>query len=141
MGKFFKEHGLYLAWVVSLVSLFGSLYLSEVLNLLPCTLCWYQRILAYPLAIILGIAIFRNDRKVFAYAMPLALLGVGVAIYHVVQQELHISLIPQLCTKQPSCVARTGAIFGVVTPPMLSGIAFLSMAFFLWTARPRKENL
>ena len=59
---------LYLAWVVALVATLGSLYLSEVLGYRPCKLCWYQRIAMYPLALMLGIAAFRDDLRVRLYA-------------------------------------------------------------------------
>ena len=39
---------LYVAWVVSLVAMFGSLYFSEIKGYIPCELCWYQRILHVP---------------------------------------------------------------------------------------------
>jgi hypothetical protein len=55
---------LWLAFGVALVSTLGSLYLSEVARLIPCTLCWYQRIAMYPLALLLGIAAIRGDLAV-----------------------------------------------------------------------------
>ena len=38
----------------------------------PCTLCWYQRIFMFPIAIILGIACFTDDRQGAAHALALA---------------------------------------------------------------------
>ena len=52
---------LYIAWLVSTVATLGSLYFSEIRGFVPCELCWYQRILMYPLALILGIGTFQND--------------------------------------------------------------------------------
>ncbi|HBE83513.1 MAG TPA: disulfide bond formation protein B, partial [Blastocatellia bacterium] len=34
----------YAAWLISLSSMGGSLFFSEVMELPPCVLCWYQRI-------------------------------------------------------------------------------------------------
>ncbi|MEM7737254.1 MAG: disulfide bond formation protein B, partial [Deinococcota bacterium] len=36
-----------MAWLIALVATAGSLYFSEVRNFIPCTFCWYQRILMY----------------------------------------------------------------------------------------------
>jgi disulfide bond formation protein DsbB len=48
MSSFIKKYGLYIAWIVSLVAMGGSLYFSSVLGFPPCVLCWYQRIAIYP---------------------------------------------------------------------------------------------
>jgi len=53
-----------------------------VLGWLPCELCWFQRILMYPLSLILAVGILRNDRGVFWYGLPLSLTGMAVSLYH-----------------------------------------------------------
>jgi disulfide bond formation protein DsbB len=73
---------IYLAWGVAVVSTLGSLYYSEVANFPPCDLCWYQRIAMYPLAVILGIAAFRDDVAVRWYVWPLTAIGAAIALYH-----------------------------------------------------------
>ena len=40
------------AWLIAAGSTLGSLFFSEVMELIPCVLCWYQRIFLFPLAII-----------------------------------------------------------------------------------------
>ncbi|MFB6177736.1 MAG: disulfide bond formation protein B, partial [Halobaculum sp.] len=45
-----------LATTVALVATAGSLYFSEVMGLIPCELCWVQRILMYPLVVVLAVA-------------------------------------------------------------------------------------
>ena len=57
------------AWAVALVSTFAALFLGEVMGMTPCQLCWYQRILMFPLAVILGMAAFGNDRRGAIYAV------------------------------------------------------------------------
>mgnify|MGYP000675204122 CR=1 FL=1 len=42
--------GARVAFVVATTATLGSLYLSEVVHLIPCTFCWYQRIAMYPIA-------------------------------------------------------------------------------------------
>ena len=44
-------------------------------NYVPCTLCWYQRIGMYSLAIILLVAAIRRDRGIRPYGITLALVG------------------------------------------------------------------
>jgi len=70
------------ATLVALVATAGSLSLSVGLGLLPCRLCWFQRILMYPLVVVLGVAAVDRDATVHRTALPLSLLGVAVAAYH-----------------------------------------------------------
>ena len=45
------------AWIVATVTTLGSLYYSEHAGFVPCELCWYQRIVMYPLVIVLGVGV------------------------------------------------------------------------------------
>jgi disulfide bond formation protein DsbB len=56
-----QGQGLALAALVAAVATAGSLYLSEGAHLVPCRLCWYQRTMMYPLAVILVVAAQRRD--------------------------------------------------------------------------------
>lgn len=82
LRTFLIEQGLSLAWVIATIATLGSLYFSEIMGYLPCTLCWYQRILMYPLVIVLGIATARKDLKQTIYVLPITILGMGISSYH-----------------------------------------------------------
>ncbi len=73
---------LYLAWVVSLVATLFSLYYSEIEKLPPCNLCWYQRICLFPLVIILGLAAYREERKIAFYLYPQIAIGFLFGLTH-----------------------------------------------------------
>ena len=70
------------AWIVACTATAGSLYLSEVLSLVPCELCWVQRIFAYPLVVVLGVAAWEDRAAVAKSVLPLAVLGGATAAYH-----------------------------------------------------------
>jgi disulfide bond formation protein DsbB len=72
--KWLKNNVLYVAFLLVLVSILGSLYFSEVMNFAPCILCWYQRILMYPLAIILLVGIWKKDENVTDYVLIIVLV-------------------------------------------------------------------
>lgn len=65
---------LYIAWLIAVVATLGSLYFSEIRLFVPCELCWYQRIVMYPLSILLGIAAYYNDLKIKRYVLPIAIM-------------------------------------------------------------------
>lgn len=60
----------HIALLAAMLATVGSLFFSEVLGWIPCELCWYQRILMYPLTVLLFIGIWRDDRKVYLYVLP-----------------------------------------------------------------------
>ncbi len=123
--KLITENILYLAWIQALVATVVSLYASEVLKLPPCVLCWYQRILMYPLAIILPIGIFNRDKKIHKYVLPFSIFGMLIALYHVL---LQMGIIPDSlapCVSGVSCTTKY-AFFNsdFITIPLLSLLAF-----------------
>lgn len=122
---------LFLAWVLALVSTMGSLFFSEVMGLPPCSLCWYQRICMYPLVLIFLRGLFPFDRSVLKFSLPLALVGLGIAIYH---NLLYYKILPESaapCRQGISCTTVQLEWLGFVTIPFLSLIGFFSILFVL----------
>ncbi len=70
------------AWLASLAGTLGSLFFSEVMLLQPCLLCWYQRIAMFPLVLVLGIGLYREDAGSVLHGLGLAAAGWAVAGYH-----------------------------------------------------------
>ena len=121
----------YIAWFQAAVATAGSLFFSEVMDLPPCVLCWYQRIAMYPLVLILGVAIVRRDMAVKIYSLPFALGGLALAAYH---NLLYYGVIPESivpCTSGVSCTSRQLEWLGFVTIPLLSLVAFLVVTLCL----------
>lgn len=119
---------LYAAWLVALAATLGSLFLGEVMGLPPCTLCWYQRIAMYPLAVLLPIGILLRDGRVVHYCLPLVAAGLVVAAYH---NLLYYHVIPESlspCSEGASCTTRQIEWLGFVTIPGLALAAFLGIA-------------
>lgn len=130
---------LFAAWVVASSSALGALYLGEVMGLLPCTLCWWQRVAMFPLVLILPAGLFPLDPRVVRYVLPLALAGWAVALFHVLLVEGVIPERIQPCVQGVPCKDVQIEWFGFVTIPMLSLAAFsLIIALLLaaaWSAR------
>ena len=128
---------LWLAFAAALVSTLGSLYLSEVARFVPCTLCWYQRIAMYPLALLLGIAAVRDDIAVRRYAVPLASIGGLIAAYHVTLQRLP-GLPSGACSLGVPCSAIYVERFGFVTIPVMALIGFVAVLVALTVLAPKE---
>ncbi len=129
-------------FLMVLAGTFGSLYFSEVMKYAPCTLCWYQRICLYPLVFILGVALWTEDSTYRKYALPLALTGLGIAIYH---NLLYFGVISEeltLCTQGVSCSSKQLEVFGFLTIPLLSLAGFaLNTVLIVFDRRSQKEFL
>lgn len=128
---------LFLAWLISLSALLISLYSSEIRNMPVCHLCWYQRIMLYPLSIILGIAIFRDDLSIYVYALPLSLMGAFFALYQYLLQMFPRWAPISFCSTGPSCSDIHFQIFGFITFPLLSLMAALLITILLLIIIPR----
>ena len=124
------------AAAIAIVAMSGSLFFSEYADFVPCPLCWYQRIAMSPLAVILTIAAVRRDvAGAVRYGLPLAAIGIALAIYHV-----YIEINPEaeagFCQEGgPSCATKWIDVFGYVTIPVLSLTAFAAIAALLLSAR------
>lgn len=119
------------AWIIALGSTLGALFIGEVMGQTPCVLCWHQRVFMFPLVIILGVACFRADSKVWVYALPLGVGGLAIAAYHVL---LYAGIIPDNlvpCGKGPSCASSDTTILGSVPIPLLSFGAFVAVTVLL----------
>lgn len=124
--KLANKYILIIAFLQAWAATLGSLYFSEVLGYKPCLLCWYQRILMYPLIIILGIAIWRGDRKIYYYVLPLSILGAAIALYQYLLQMTPLAQItPVACSAYGPCREVQALFWGFVTIPFLSLVAFL----------------
>lgn len=133
--------GLYAAWLVALVATLGSLWFSEVRLFVPCTLCWYQRILMYPLVVLLGIAAWRGDAGIVRYVLPLTIFGAVVAGYHVLEQKIPNFGFPEACRGGVPCNVAYIDWLGFITIPVLALTAFvLITAALLWVARAARRR-
>lgn len=122
---------LFLAWLIAAASTLGALFFSEVMQLAPCELCWWQRIFMFPLVLILPAGLFPLDRRVVRYALPLALAGWGFAVFHWL---LVIGVIPEgvaPCVRGVPCSEVTFEWLGFINIPLLSVAAFSTLIALL----------
>jgi len=124
-------------WVIASASVLGALFFSEVMELPPCLLCWYQRICMFPLVLILPAGLFPFDPKIIRYALPLSLVGGAIAVFHVL---LVAGIVPESatpCRQGVPCSETQIEWFGFVTIPLLSVVAFAAICVLLIAAHFR----
>ena len=141
LRKKISKYALSLSFLIALIATSGSLYFSEVAHFEPCKLCWYQRILMYPLVFVLGTALLRSrkasgpenlrpGRDVWNYVLPLSITGGLIAAYHYYYQVTGNPLLP--CSTvgfSVSCSERFFTYYGYITIPWMSLSAFILITF------------
>lgn len=139
LTNFLKNNVLYIVLVISWVATLGSLVFSEIVKLPPCDLCWYQRALMYPIAIITLVAHFIKDTRASKYYIfVLSLIGALIALYHYIYQLQYMQginnpLIP--CDPNNPCGEAQVLIFGFITIPLMSFVAFATIIALLLISR------
>lgn len=131
---------LFMCWILALVATVGSLFLSEVMDYVPCVLCWYQRIPMYALVVVLAVGLYREDAGVVRYAQPLAIIGLALAAFHTL---LYLGFIPksiQPCGKGPSCADVKLELWGFITIPLMSLAAFAAISFGLFYSGKKRVS-
>jgi disulfide bond formation protein DsbB len=113
------------AWIVATVTTLGSLYYSEHAGFVPCELCWYQRILMYPLVIVLGVAALRRDRAVWIAALVFVVLGAPLSLYHWLVERVPAFEESSSCSAITPCSTPWFEKLGFVT------LAWMCMSAFL----------
>jgi len=124
-----------LAFGVALTCTLGSLYMSEIAKYPPCELCWFQRIAMYPQVVILGVATLRRDASVKWYSVPIAVIGLGVSIYHYLVERFPDS-VSYSCTGDVPCSTVWVWKFHFLSIPGMAGIGFALIAALCLLARP-----
>lgn len=127
-------------WVIASASTLGALFFSEVMELPPCVLCWYQRIFMFPLVLLLPLGLFPFDRKIVRYALPLALCGWLISLFHLLLVSGFIPESMTPCTQGVPCKEVQIQWLGFVSIPLLSFVAFSVISALMIAARFRTSK-
>lgn len=114
-----RPMALKVAALVAVVAMLGSLYYSEIAKFVPCEYCWYQRIGIYPLALILTIAAFRDDRGIRVYVLPINAITALVSVYHILMERFP-SVFESQCSTTVPCSLIWFESFGFITLPTMA---------------------
>lgn len=126
-----KKNLLQIALLQATIATLGSLIFSEILKFPPCILCWYQRIFMYPLVIILAVGIWKKDKNLPYFVLPLSIIGLLISAYHNLLYYKIISESAAPCTLGISCTTKFIEWFGFITIPLLSLGAFASITLII----------
>lgn len=133
----------YEIWALAIASIFGSLYFSEIKELPPCNLCWWLRILLYPIAFIMTVAIIRKSfqniyYEVLALSIPASLLS----FYHSLLQWGIVKEAQVFCSSTAAvpCDKPDFLYFGFITIPFLGFVTSLTITLLSLLAIHKQKN-
>ncbi len=127
---FFHRNSLWLGCAVATASIFASLFYSEIAGFLPCLLCWWDRILLYPQALILFIAALAKESTIRKYCLTLSCVGILLATYHTYLQFGGTAIGP--CSIDGASCERVYFLqYGYVTIPTMALTAFALIFLFM----------
>lgn len=131
----------FVAWLIAATATLSALFLGEFVGVPICSMCWYQRIFMFPLAVILPFALFPDlDRRLVRAGLVLAVPGLLLALYH---QGIVAGIVPesvQPCRQGIPCSETVIRWFGFVTIPLLSIAAFATLVVLLNAALYRSRS-
>lgn len=114
-----------LIFLVSLIATLGSLYFSEIRLYLPCEMCWYQRIIMYPMVVISLIGVIKEDANARIYLRVFSGAGVLVSAYHYSMQKISFVADSLPACTGVDCTVQYINWSGFITIPFLAFIAFV----------------
>lgn len=111
----------------------GSLYYSQVVGFEPCSLCWYQRIFMYPMALMSTAALIGHVVRGRARGTPstpvwwlvpwLSGIGLVIAAYHITIERIPAAEVVA-CSSATPCSAILVEALGFATIPTMAATAF-----------------
>ncbi|PFQ21742.1 disulfide bond formation protein B [Bacillus thuringiensis] len=109
--------------MVSFIGTVGSLFLSEIMNLVPCSLCWYQRICLYPIFIICIVSLIKRHSNANEYIKYFSGIGLVISLYQYIIQMTQTK--SAFCHLYEDCSAIDFVFLKFITIPFLAMLAFL----------------
>jgi disulfide bond formation protein DsbB len=138
---FIDKHYLTLGFIFSLFASLVSLIYSEIINFVPCHLCWYQRIFLFPLVFIFGSAIWHKDRKIVKYVLPILSIGFLISIYQNFFYYFGENSSLPCDASGVSCYQRLVSEFGgYISIPMLALTIFFALLAIVLVAHFYKKE-
>ena len=123
-------------FMVATLGVVGSIIYSALLGLEPCRLCWYQRMILFPLPVLAGLAMYRKEfTNMVPYLKAFTLVGMVISLYQYLSQMLpgfaeYTKVATSCGLTGPDCSEISVLVFGFVTIPLMAFASFFFL--FVW---------
>jgi len=139
LAPFVSMYALVVAFFAVIGSSLLTLVYSEYFGIIPCGLCWLERIALYPQVLLIATAIYCKDKTMPKYGIVLSGVGLVVSLYH-----HYIQMGGNQFIKCPvagaDCAKRFFFEFNFMTFPLMSAILFAFLiALYLYMLKAQND--
>ncbi len=140
IAKIFSDWGLWLSLLIVVAGTVLSLVYSEYFGIIPCGLCWLQRVFLYPQLVLFALAAFKKDHHIVDYSIVLSFLGGVVALYqHYLQMGGH-GVLPCPASGAGDCAKRFLFEFDYITFPLVAFSSFALLFVIMLFVRQKRTT-
>lgn len=137
-AKYIARHASLILRVILVGAALGSLTYEIILGYSPCTLCWYQRMALFPLAILAFTANIKSSKLLQKQTLIFTGLGLVFSLYHNIIDRFPTAA--DICGAGPSCLIRYVNGFGFITIQMMAAITLLAILVTILCVRRYPQN-
>lgn len=118
-----------------------TLVYSEIFGLIPCGLCWLERVCLYPIPILAAFALWRKRSAEYVRActesiMALSAIGAVISLYHhYIQMGGSAFAACPTAGAGADCAKRAIFEFGYITFPLMACTLFVTIIVVLYIYR------
>ena len=138
--KVVSGSGLWLSLLLVIVGTALSLVYSEYFGILPCGLCWLQRVFLYPQLVLFALAAPKKDHYIADYSIVLSILGGAVALYQHYLQMGGTSTLPCPASGVADCAKRFLFEFDYITFPLVAFSSFALLFVIMLFVRQKRAT-
>lgn len=132
--------GLWVSLLLVVVGTLLSLVYSEYFGILPCGLCWLQRVFLYPQVVLFALASWKKDHYIADYSIVLSFLGGAVALYQHYLQMGGTSAVPCPASGVADCAKRFLFEFDYITFPLVAFSSFALLFVIMLFVRQKRSS-
>jgi len=132
------KKALVISFILVTTATMGSLFYSEILGYVPCELCWYQRILMYPMSLLFLFALTYRDDRIYKYTLPISIIGALLSGFHYISQFIAFT---NTCSIGQDCALKFVFHYGYITIPLMAFTIFVLVGIISFMMINRKIRL
>jgi len=125
LTKIIESFGIPVAFIATLGATVMSLVYSEIFGLIPCGLCWLERMFLFPQVVLLAVSLYYKEKSATLYGIAFSCFGLCISLYHHYLQMGGSEFIKcPAAGVGADCTKRFFFEFGFITFPLMSAILF-----------------
>lgn len=142
-GMSINRYALLIIFAFSLLSSVMTLVYSEYFGIVPCALCWFERIFMYGIVVLSGLALYKREEKyILPYILSFSIFGAAFSIYHhVLQMTASISSHLPCPVSGGDCAKRIIFEYGHITFPWMAFVVFAFFIVIFFVCKSREKGV